>query len=289
VNAGPVSTAYGIEGHDMRLVRTGDQELALQFELFNGTAAPVDVSGLGLDPREQLVGLVDLPRGTAYGLIGASGTNGRIGSGDEDTVAPGKTVTVTAMFAAPPQEADSMLVVVNGLLPVQVPIQPQGSKALRPDPVLTGSHDRRPVNPLACSTTGGSSEASLSGSGLQWNVAGVRRTGRYALAQVTVDNPTSGALPLDFQNHFTPKQVTAGQLTLGTGAGRRQACGFTDPVYYSFIGNLGQNFAPGPLGSVPAGAKITLWGLFAAPEGDTVNVGVGGFGGPRPAQVTPGD
>src|SRR5262245_38061329 len=51
--AGPVSTAYRIEGRDMRLVRSGDQELALQFELFNGTSAPVDVSGLGLDPREQ--------------------------------------------------------------------------------------------------------------------------------------------------------------------------------------------------------------------------------------------
>ena len=34
--AEPVSTAFPLEGRDIRLVRLGEQDIALQFELFNG-------------------------------------------------------------------------------------------------------------------------------------------------------------------------------------------------------------------------------------------------------------
>jgi hypothetical protein len=37
------------------------------------------------------------------------------------------------------------------------------------------------------------------------------------------------------------------------------------------------------------GREGHLWGLFAAADGGSVDVGVGGWGEPRPAQVTAGD
>jgi hypothetical protein len=43
---------------------------------------------------------------------------------------------VTVVFPVPSAETTSMLFVMNGLLPVRVPVQPPGAAALREDPVL---------------------------------------------------------------------------------------------------------------------------------------------------------
>jgi outer membrane protein OmpA-like peptidoglycan-associated protein len=61
---------------------------------------------------------------------------------------------VTVVFDAPPQETTSMLVLVDGFLPVEAPVQPVGSPALSDDPVLHGASRVDPtwpmVEPLIC-------------------------------------------------------------------------------------------------------------------------------------------
>ncbi|MET7330308.1 OmpA family protein [Nonomuraea sp. NPDC005650] len=410
VVAGPTSTALPVEGRNLRLVRSGENELALQFELYNGTDDEISLGTLGLDSREQLTALVDLPRGTAYGLIGSSGPDGRI-SEDVD-IEPGRSAPVTAVFAAPPKEATEMLVVLNGLLPVTVPIT---DAEPADDPALRGPRNELQVGPLVCKTTGGTREAfrlpsdvlfefgssklspsaksaiealrgrvsasagsvtvdghtdaiggttdnqtlsqeraaavsqvlrpslgdgfayrtkghgegepvapntkpdgsddpdgraqnrrvevqidsetavptpetgsDLTDAGLQLRVESVRRLSGYLLASVKVTNSGSQAASLEYENHFTPKELTSGQLSIAAQNGRQDLCGFAAPTYFDFVGTMSSSFAPGKLDTVPAGAEVTLWGLFPAPNASvkSVKVQVGGYDEALPAEVT---
>lgn len=411
--AGPSSSAYPVEARNIRLVRSGERELALQFDLFNGTDKRISFGELGLDYQEQLVALVDPPRGTAYGPVNGSGRSARI-SEDAD-IEPGKSAPLTAVFAAPPKEATELLVVIDGVLPVMAPIQRDG---LADDPVLTGPHAKAQSGALVCATTGPRGESfrlpsdvlfdfgsatltpaaqaairalrervtvpsgevtvdghtdgiggkepnqrlserrakavhdalrgglgdaftyradghgetrpvapntrqdgtddpggraqnrrveisvagetreagrrseatDLSDSGLVAEVSSARRLGGYLLASVTVSNPTSEVRALDFDNHFTPKELTTGQLSLSDGTARYDVCGFAEPTYFDFVGTLSQRYAPGGLGKVPAGASVTLWGLFPAPAQDTtsVKVEVAGFADTITADITAG-
>ncbi|MPY90066.1 MAG: OmpA family protein [Luteitalea sp.] len=163
VDAKPVASALAIEGRDIRLARVGEDELALQFEFFNGTKdtlRPSDVDIYVLGPK---VLLADLPRGTSYGVLPESGNDSRISESSHEPAPPGESLTVTAMFTAPPAETSRMLVMVAGLLPVLVPVQPQGASALQDDPVLRGPQpERRMLGPLVCRTEGGDGESDQS-------------------------------------------------------------------------------------------------------------------------------
>ena len=99
--------------------------------------------------------LVDLPRSTAYRVLYTDGPGGRLSESNGDTVPPGGTTTVTAMFTAPPEETTEMAVIIDGLQPVQVPVQPAGSPALVDDPVLrtTGRGGPAP-EPVTCALVG---------------------------------------------------------------------------------------------------------------------------------------
>jgi hypothetical protein len=139
----------------MRLVRVGTAEVALQFEFVNGTGAPLTPDVLGIDQIERALLLADLPRGTAYEVLTAEGNSGRISESNGEVVAPDESVTVTAVFTAPPAETTALTVLVDGLLPVEVPVQPAGSAVLVDDPVLRGGQLSEPlVSPLMCSVTG---------------------------------------------------------------------------------------------------------------------------------------
>ncbi|MPZ17672.1 MAG: OmpA family protein [Luteitalea sp.] len=163
VDAKPAASALAIEGRNIRLVRVGEDELALQFEFFNGTKdtlRPSDVDIYVLGPK---VLLADLPRGTSYGVLPESGNDSRISESSHEPAPPGRSVIVTAMFTAPPAETTKMLVMVAGLLPVIVPVQPQGASALQDDPVLRGPQpERRMLGPLVCRTEGGDGESDQS-------------------------------------------------------------------------------------------------------------------------------
>jgi outer membrane protein OmpA-like peptidoglycan-associated protein len=70
-------------------------------------------------------------------------------------VPPGGAITVTAVFPAPPEETTELAVLIDGMLPVQVPVQPAGSPALVDDPVLRASSDGEPrVGAVLCPATG---------------------------------------------------------------------------------------------------------------------------------------
>ncbi|MFI6504036.1 OmpA family protein [Nonomuraea typhae] len=155
--AGPLSSGLPIEARDIRLVRTGDKEIALQFEWFNGTKESYAPSSTAVSKVQRGLGLLDLPRGTHYGVIGSLDTaDGRLSDSSDTAVEPGRSTLVTAVFAAPPKETGAMLVVIDGVHPVEVPVQPQGSEALTDDPVLhvTGSVDRK-VSPMVCKSASG--------------------------------------------------------------------------------------------------------------------------------------
>ncbi|MEV4893617.1 OmpA family protein [Nonomuraea sp. NPDC055795] len=405
-----VSTALPVEGRNLRLARTGDKELALRFDLFNGTDRELSLGTLGLDARERLVALVDPVTGTAYGLAGNSG-EGRI-SEDVD-VEPGGSTPVTAVFTAPPGETSELLVALNGLRPVMVPIGPAGpedgavppgqgdaqvgalvckvgkggkeaftlpsdvlfefgSAKLSPaarsaitglgervgassgtvtvdghtdgvggdadnqtlserraqavrqalGPSLGDTFDYRakghgesdPVAPNA--KPDGSDdprgraknrrvevevdgrrepEAPVSGgeladAGLRAEVDSVRRLSGYLLASVKVTNPGSEPAPLSYENHFTPKELTTGQLSVSGPGSRHELCGFAEPTYFDFVGTLSSGFMPGKLDVLPAGAEVTLWGLLPAPPENvaSVKVQLGGYGEPLDAQITEG-
>jgi hypothetical protein len=51
---------------------------------------------------------------------------------------------VTAVYPAPPEETTGLLVLIDGMLPVQAPVQPAGSPALVDDPVLRASGTGEP-------------------------------------------------------------------------------------------------------------------------------------------------
>jgi outer membrane protein OmpA-like peptidoglycan-associated protein len=156
ITARAVSTAFAVEGRDLRLVRAGANEIALQFELFNGTDQAITPDKLGIDQIERIMMLLDLPRSTTYEMLTAQGLSGRLSESNGDEVAPGAAITVTAVFPAPPEDATRLLVFIDGLLPVSVPVQPAGSPTLVDDPVLhvaaTAGEPR--VGPVLCPASG---------------------------------------------------------------------------------------------------------------------------------------
>lgn len=153
--AEPASSAFPLEGRNIRLVRLNAQDLAAQFELFNRgqqAVAPYDV-GMGLIERDFK--LVDLPRATAYDVQESTGFDGRVSDNQYDEIAPGSSATITAVFTAPPAETTAMWLLTDVLQPVEVPIESVGSTALVDDPVLTGPRGDDPyVATLMCSSRG---------------------------------------------------------------------------------------------------------------------------------------
>jgi hypothetical protein len=170
-----VSTGLQVTARNMRLVRIGAADLALQFEFANEGTQSLSPADLGVDPLTHVIAfLVDLPRGTGYAtqrtpqanpdIDGSGPDEPRASATTEKDVAAGETETVTLVFPAPPAEATSMLVLVDGFTPVKVPIQAQDATALTDDPVLhvasSPPDELNPaVQPLVCATEGQSTPA----------------------------------------------------------------------------------------------------------------------------------
>ena len=155
ITAEPRSTAFPVQARDLRLVRLGTDELALQFEFANNTDRPVSPDKLGIDQIERIMMLVDLPRGTTYEMLTAQGLGGRLSENNGDQVPPGGAATVTAVFPAPPAETTGLTVLIDGMLPAQVPVQPVGSPTLVDDPVLHASSEGEPrVGTVLCPAVG---------------------------------------------------------------------------------------------------------------------------------------
>lgn len=161
VDAKAASSAFAVEGRDIRLVRVNDRELALQLELFNGTDGPIRPGDAGLDPLGRETLLADLPRRTVYGMLRSEGLNARIS--ENDTIGPGGSAIVTAVFSAPPAEAAELLVMIGALEPVVVPVHPPDA-TLEDDPVLTGAAPATPlVSPILSVTETGGDGPSVGG------------------------------------------------------------------------------------------------------------------------------
>ncbi len=159
--ARPASTAFPLEGRDIRLVRVGEHDIALQFELFNQTTQTVEPYDLGMGLIERDFKLVDIPRATAYDVQKKTGFDGRVSDRQYEEIAPGAAATITAVFTAPRQDATKLWFMTDVLLPVEVPVQPAGSVALVDDPVLTGPRDDEPyVNTLMCTSEGAEAQDS---------------------------------------------------------------------------------------------------------------------------------
>ena len=77
-----------VQARDLRLVRLGTAELALQFEFANNMDRPVSPDTLGIDQIERIMMLVDLPRGTTYEMLTAQGLGGRLSENNGDEVPP---------------------------------------------------------------------------------------------------------------------------------------------------------------------------------------------------------
>jgi hypothetical protein len=99
--AKPASTAFPLEGRNIRLVRLGEHDIALQFELFNGTKETVEPYDLGMGLIERDFKLVDIPRATAYDVQQQTGFDGRVSDNQYEKIAPGAAATITAVFTAP--------------------------------------------------------------------------------------------------------------------------------------------------------------------------------------------
>jgi hypothetical protein len=78
ITAEPLSTALPVQARDLRLVRVGANELALQFEFANNSDRPITPDTLGIDQYQRVLMLVDLPRSTSYETLTEQGNDGRI-------------------------------------------------------------------------------------------------------------------------------------------------------------------------------------------------------------------
>ena len=155
ITAESLSTALPVQAKDLRIVRVGTNEVALQFEFANKGDRPVTPDALGIDQFRRVLMLVDLPRSTAYEILDAKGNDGRISESNGEQVPPGGAVTVTAVFTAPPAEVTELTAFIDGFLPVLVPVQAAGSATLVPDPVLTATGTSPPnVKPVLCTADG---------------------------------------------------------------------------------------------------------------------------------------
>jgi len=155
ITAESLSTALPVQAKDLRIVRVGTNEVALQFEFANKGDRPVTPDALGIDQFRRVLMLVDLPRSTAYEILDAKGNDGRISESNGEQVPPGGAVTVTAVFTAPPAEVTELTAFIDGFLPVPVPVQAAGSATLVADPVLTATGTSPPnVKPVLCTADG---------------------------------------------------------------------------------------------------------------------------------------
>jgi len=155
ITAESLSTALPVQAKDLRIVRVGTNEVALQFEFANKGDRPVTPDALGIDQFRRVLMLVDLPRSTAYEILDAKGNDGRISESNGEQVPPGGAVTVTAVFTAPPAEVTELTAFIDGFLPVAVPVQAAGSATLVDDPVLTATGTSPPnVKPVLCTADG---------------------------------------------------------------------------------------------------------------------------------------
>ena len=80
ITAEPLSTALPVQARDLRLVRVGADEVALQFEFANGTDRSISPDTLGIDQIERIMMLVGLPRGTTYEMLSAAVSTGGAGN-----------------------------------------------------------------------------------------------------------------------------------------------------------------------------------------------------------------
>jgi outer membrane protein OmpA-like peptidoglycan-associated protein len=155
ITAEPRSTALPVQARDLRLVRLGSDELALQFEFAINTGRAMSPDVLGIDQIERIMMLVDLPRSTTYEMLTAQGLGGRLSENNGDEVPPGGTATVTAVFPAPPTETTTLTVLIDGMLPAQVPVEAEGASTLLDDPVLHASSEGEPrVGAVLCPAGG---------------------------------------------------------------------------------------------------------------------------------------
>ena len=152
VTTGPASTGYPLEGHHLRLVRLGADDIVLQFDMVN--TGQEEISAFNKYDWVPRFFLVDLPPGTAYRLEDASHESipTRISDSISDALIPNRPVTYTGIYPAPPPETTRMLVIAADLQPVMVPVKPAGAP-LKDDDVL-----RTPKDPgdysrgLSCGT-----------------------------------------------------------------------------------------------------------------------------------------
>lgn len=167
-----VATAVKARLDNIRLVRSGTADLALQFEFVNTSSGDETLTPahLGIDPLTHVIAfLVDMPRGTGYATQLATQPNPAIdfsqpeeprGSASTYTeVKAGQSSTITLVYPAPPAETTSMLVLVDGFVPTEVKVQPAGTPALKDDPVLHSASVApnelfQPVQPVICQTEG---------------------------------------------------------------------------------------------------------------------------------------
>jgi len=155
ITAESLSTALPVQAKDLRIVRVGTNEVALQFEFANKGDRPVTPDALRIDQFRRVLMLVDLPRSTAYEILDAKGNDGRISESNGEQAPPGGAVTVTAVFTAPPAEVTELTAFIDGFLPVPVPVQAAGSATLVADPVLTATGTSPPsVKPVLCTADG---------------------------------------------------------------------------------------------------------------------------------------
>jgi outer membrane protein OmpA-like peptidoglycan-associated protein len=155
ITAESLSTALPVQAKDLRLVRVGTSEIALQFEFANKGDRPVTPDALGIDQFRRVLMLVDLPRSTAYETLTARGNDGRISESNGAQVPPGGAVTVTAVFTAPPAEVTELTAFIDGFLTVAVSVRPAGSPTLVDDPVLQSTGTSPPnVKPVLCAADG---------------------------------------------------------------------------------------------------------------------------------------
>ena len=157
--AKPASTAFPMEARDVRLVRVDEQDIALQFELFNGTQEVVEPYDIGMGLIERDFKLVDIPRAMSYDVQQSTGFDGRVSDNQYEEIAPGSATTITAVFTAPPQDTTKLWFMTDVLQPVEVPVQPEGAAALKDDAVLTGPRGDVPyVETLMCPNKGAEAE-----------------------------------------------------------------------------------------------------------------------------------
>lgn len=105
--ANSLATSVPVRADNLRLVRSGTADLALQFEFVNTGTETISPSRLGMEPRTYHVDafLVDTPRGTGYAVQHNTQANpaldfsmpdqGRVSATVDQSPPTGKPLTVT--------------------------------------------------------------------------------------------------------------------------------------------------------------------------------------------------